>query len=334
MTTTAATAAAAAKPSVPLVLLIILLQVLVRGTESFSSRPSFSSRSSSSSSSIPMAVSSSSSSPPPPSGKEESPSSPEPLLVSLRDLLGIASDDDDDDDDGKVELVLASASPRRREILGMMGLAEGVHFSVEPSPLDESKLQAELRGSVSPVEYTLRLAEAKASALADARCRTTSGDDGGDGGGSVVVVRRRFVLGSDTIVELDGAILEKPKDEADAGRMIRAMRGKRHRVHTGVALYRLDERREGGDATVTATTLVGSFVDTASVAFADLTDEDVDAYVRSGEPMDKAGSYGIQGIGGQLVTEIRGDFFTVMGLPMHRTSKLIAEALLVLLRSE
>lgn len=262
----------------------------------------------------------------PPADGDESGTVPEPpppppqrLLVSLRDeLLG---------KEGGVTLFLASQSPRRREILGMMGLTEGIHFAVEPSPLDESSLQAELRGGgsggappVSPVEYTRRLAEAKAFASADSRSSGT--DETGV----------RYFLGSDTIVEFYDAILEKPGDEADARRMLRTMRGNRHRVHTGVALYRLgsaviDEKEATAAATAAVPTLVESFVDTASVRFADLTDADIDAYVLSGEPMDKAGSYGIQGIGGQFVTEISGDFFTVMGLPMHRTSKLLAKAL-------
>lgn len=268
------------------------------------------------------------------------------LLVSLSEEL------DCDPASTKAQLILASQSPRRREILDMMGLSEGKEYVVEPSPLDESKLQVELAAEkLSPVEYTRRLAEAKALALAEAQCGQITNAE-----------KPRYYLGSDTIVEIDDSILEKPKSEEDAKRMLNSMSGRKHRVHTGVALYRLGSS-DSGDAEKPV--LLDSFTDTARVTFTDLTEEDIDAYVRSGEPMDKAGSYGIQGrwhvflslaasnlsrfffffvsptsflltnlfqyyssgIGGQFVTEISGDFFTVMGLPMHKTSKLIAKAL-------
>jgi len=224
------------------------------------------------------------------------------LLVSLRGEL------DCDASKGKPKLILASQSPRRREILDMMGLTESKEYLVETSPLDESKLQVELgREQLTSVEYTRRLAEAKAHALAEAHAA--------DGTNTAIA----YYLGSDTIVELDESILEKPKDTQDAKRMLNLLSGRQHHVHTGVALYRLDGENE--------IALVESFVDTARVTFTTLTGEDIDAYIISGEPMDKAGSYGIQGIGGQFVKEISGDFFTVMGLPMHRTSKLVSKAL-------
>ena len=224
------------------------------------------------------------------------------LLVSLGDKL------DCDATKNMPKLILASQSPRRREILDMMGLREDKQYLVETSPLDESKLQVELgKEELTSIEYTRRLAEAKAIALAEAH----------------VADRKEmgvaYYLGSDTIVELDESILEKPKDADDAKRMLNLLSGRQHHVHTGVALYRLDSTNQ--------ITLVDSFVDTACVTFTDLSDADIDAYIISGEPMDKAGSYGIQGIGGQFVKEISGDFFAVMGLPMHRTSKLVAKAL-------
>jgi len=228
------------------------------------------------------------------------------LLVSLRELL------DCEPTTPKAELILASQSPRRREILGMMGLSEGKEFVVEPSPLDESKLQVALaKEKLSPIEYTRRLAEAKALALAEAHNTETT-------------PKPRYYLGSDTIVEIDDSILEKPKDAEDAKRMLTSMSGRKHRVHTGVALYRLGSNETG---VADHPKLLDSFTDTACVTFTEITPEDIEAYVQSGEPMDKAGSYGIQGIGGQFVTEISGDFFTVMGLPMHKTSMLIAKAL-------
>ncbi len=253
---------------------------------------------------------------------------PPPLLISLRDRLASTRPEKMPPAAASSPsvlggLVLASQSPRRREILDMMGLRD--RYTVEASPLNESELQGELvRQKVPPRDYTRRLAEAKARALAYAHARKIDVSDSGGGGEGYLnageVPRPAvFYLGSDTVVELDGTILEKPRDADDAKRMLRSMSGRRHEVHTGVALYRLVR----GDVA----SLVASFTDTASVTFARLREEDIDAYVASGEPMDKAGSYGIQGMGGQLVEEIAGDFFTVMGLPMSRTSRLLAKAL-------
>lgn len=196
------------------------------------------------------------------------------LLVSLRELLEC------EPTSSKAKLILASQSPRRREILGMMGLSEGQEYVVEPSPLDESKLQVDLANEkLPPIEYTRRLAEAKACALAEAH--------------SAEATRKpRYYLGSDTIVEIDDSILEKPKDEDDAKRMLTSMSGRKHRVHTGVALYRLGSNETGVAETPK---LLDSFTDTACVTFTEITPEDIEAYVKSGEPMDKAGSYGIQG---------------------------------------
>ena len=198
------------------------------------------------------------------------------LLVSLRKQL------DCDPENSKAKLILASQSPRRREILDMMGLTEGREYIVEPSPLDESKLQVDLvREQLSPVEYTRRLAEAKALALAEAHS-----------GEGTTTTKPRYYLGSDTIVEIDDSILEKPKDKDDAKKMLTSMSGRKHRVHTGVALYRLgSSEMEDADKPI----LLDSFTDTARVTFTDISKEDIDAYVNSGEPMDKAGSYGIQG---------------------------------------
>lgn len=210
------------------------------------------------------------------------------LVVSLRDYL---QSKNDDYDSNKIRLVLASQSPRRKEILDMMGL-QG-KFEVAPSPLDESALQKELQ-STDPVNYTRILAEQKAMALARQSVQSPSDHSVG---------AKLLVLGSDTIVAYGGSILEKPVDEADAVRMLNQLQGNRHTVHTGVALVLMDDNND--------VRLIESFTETATVQFAALTESDIAAYVASGEPMDKAGSYGIQGIGGQLVTSIEGDFFTV-----------------------
>jgi len=222
------------------------------------------------------------------------------LLVSNMHKIGLTTES------SKLRLLLASQSPRRREILDMMGLAG--RYSAKPSPLNEEELQIELsRKNVSPHDYARTLAERKSHAM-----------------GVVLASNNEevtLIIGSDTIVDLDGSIMEKPKDEAEAFEMIRHLSGNWHQVHTGVAVYAVgiggkDEEK-----------LMFSFTDTAKVKFACLTDEDIHSYVASKEPMDKAGSYGIQGIGGQLVERMEGDFFTVMGLPMHRFSRELSKAI-------
>jgi septum formation protein len=216
------------------------------------------------------------------------------------------------DGDTSIQLVLASQSPRRREILDMMGL--GGKYSARPSPLDETATQLKLiQENISPIEYTQRLAEAKAHALAVEEATSSA---------SAPVL----YLGSDTIVELEGSILEKPKDTADAMTMLRKLSGRQHFVYTGVALYSTNSKKHSEKVA-----LLSSFTATAKVTFVELSEEDIVAYVESGEPMDKAGSYGIQGIGGQFVSEIQGDFFTVMGLPMNLVSQSLSDAVRLLL---
>ncbi|KAL7535114.1 hypothetical protein ACHAXR_006280 [Thalassiosira sp. AJA248-18] len=226
------------------------------------------------------------------------------LLVSNMHKIGLSTDAS-----SRLKLLLASQSPRRREILDMMGLSG--RYTAEPSPLNEEELQIELsKKDISPHDYARTLAERKAHAKIPSVTKSN---------GEVTLI-----IGSDTIVDLDGVIMEKPKDEADACEMIQRLSGNWHQVHTGVAVYAvgvggLDEEK-----------LMFSFTDTASVKFASLTDEDIKSYVSSQEPMDKAGSYGIQGIGGQLVERMEGDFFTVMGLPMHRFSRELSSAIRLL----
>jgi septum formation protein len=184
------------------------------------------------------------------------------LLIAWRQKLG-------DSDDSLAQLVLASQSPRRREILDMMGLAG--QYTVEPSPLDESVLQAELiQEQVPAIEYTRRLAEAKAQAVAKKYVDNEQQQK-----------LPTYYLGSDTIVEIDECILEKPKDPSEAKQMLRRLSGRQHHVHTGVAMYRVHQSQ---------LSLISSFTETASVTFSNLNDNDIDAYVASGEPMDKAGT--------------------------------------------
>ena len=225
------------------------------------------------------------------------------LLLSKLNALAV---------DGPKRLILASQSPRRREILDMMGLTD--RYSVTFSPLDEEALQKELAQTpISPPDYAKKLAESKAHALAEQMISSSDEEYSHESS---------FILGSDTIVDKDGVILEKPKSEDDATDMLVKLSGSWHEVHTGVALYRIGHG--SGDDTIE---LVSSFTETAKVKFADLSSEDIYAYVKTGEPMDKAGSYGIQGIGGQMVERMEGDFFAVMGLPMNRLSGELAKAL-------
>ena len=209
--------------------------------------------------------------------------------------------------DQSLQLILASASPRRSEILDMMGLSG--KYTVQPSPLDEKLVQVELReADIKPREYAMILAERKAAAL----CHTLLEQSKRE--------KTYLVLGSDTIVENAGHILEKPNDTSDAKEMLCRLSGNWHEVHTGVAVYGVyPEEKE--------MKLLFSFTDTAKVQFASLAQSDISAYIKTNEPMDKAGSYGIQGIGGQMVERIDGDFFTVMGLPMHQLSKSLSRAI-------
>ena len=170
-------------------------------------------------------------------------------------------------------LVLASQSPRRSKIL----LQAGIPFTVRAADVDESVLAAE-----SPVDYVQRLAEAKAYAIEAADDET--------------------VLGADTTVVIDGEILAKPADAADARRMLARLSGRRHEVLTGICL------RRGGHAIRDCAT--------TGVVFAALSDAQIDEYVASGEPMDKAGAYAIQGLASKFVERIEGDYFNVMGLPV------------------
>jgi len=179
-------------------------------------------------------------------------------------------------------LVLASGSPRRRELLAVLGIP----CRVVPSGLDERQLPGE-----NAAGFAERAARDKALAVAAA-------------------IDGLPVLGSDTVVEVGGMALGKPVDEHDAVAMLRRLAGRVHHVHTGVALA-AGERCE-------------SLVDTAAVRFLPLDDALIRWYVATGEPMDKAGAYAVQGRGGLLVESIEGSPSTVIGLPVHRLPELFA----------
>lgn len=180
-------------------------------------------------------------------------------------------------------MILASQSPRRRELLAEAGFA----FSAVASSFDESTVVAD-----DPAELVMALAREKAAAVA----REHPGE---------------VVVGSDTVVALGDEVLGKPVDDADAARMLRALSGRAHTVHTGVAIV------DGTSSDV--------FVSSTEVVFWDLTDEEIDSYVASGEPRDKAGAYGIQGLGRMLVKEIHGDYYTVVGLPVAWLARRLRE---------
>jgi septum formation protein len=197
-------------------------------------------------------------------------------------------------------LILASASPRRRELLSQAGF----EFEVHPAHLDE-----DVRAGEDPLSYVVRLAREKAEAVfrdimhldrAGAKAQLTAEDGRGD---SLVV------LGADTTVELDGQILGKPQDAADATRMLRMLSGRTHRVMTGVSLV----TSKGVQVAVEVT----------GVTFLTLSDEEVADYVATGEPMDKAGAYAIQGGAARWIPRIEGCYFNVVGLPLALVSSLL-----------
>ena len=188
-------------------------------------------------------------------------------------------------------LILASQSPRRKELLAQAGLGvANFRFERVNPDIDESALEGE-----TPAAYVGRLALEKARAGL-ALCSEFDSP---------------VVLGSDTIVVLDGALLGKPADKAEAAAMLRALSGRRHDVLTAVALT--DGSRALCDTVTT------------KVQFAALSEGDILAYVDSGEPMDKAGAYGIQGLGGVFVEAIDGSYSAVVGLPLVETRRLLAQ---------
>lgn len=182
------------------------------------------------------------------------------------------------------KLILASASPRRREIL----TDGGISHTVLPADVDESVFEG-----LEPRLMVQLLAAAKAAAAAK-KCEG-------------------LVLGADTVVVLSGAVMGKPKDEDEAFSMLSALSGKTHSVYTGVALLR------------TADGKLKTHLEETKVTFRSLSEEEIRAYILTGECMDKAGAYGIQGLGGKLVEKTEGDFLNVVGLPLMAVKRLIRE---------
>jgi septum formation protein len=176
-------------------------------------------------------------------------------------------------------VLLASASPRRRELLNLIG----IDHEVRPANVDETYLPRE-----TPRAHAERLAREKALAI-DAPDAVT--------------------IGSDTIVVVDGEVLGKPRDRAHAAEMLRRLSGRSHIVMTGVA--------------ATWRGKLASALEEVGVTFRDLNDDEIERYIDTGEPMDKAGAYGIQGFGATIVDRVDGDYFAVMGLPLNHLARLL-----------
>ena len=185
------------------------------------------------------------------------------------------------------EIILASASPRRRELMANMGL----DFRVVVSEADEESVDS----SVPPGIYVQELALLKAAAVAK----------------TVIDNKDAVIISADTIVVKDGKILGKPQDKEDAKRMLRLLSGSSHNVYTGFCVMRLSD----------AFTVCKDV--STEVVFRELDDEKIDRYIRTDECMDKAGSYGVQGLGAMLVSHIVGDYFNVVGLPVSELANVL-----------
>jgi nucleoside triphosphate pyrophosphatase len=180
-------------------------------------------------------------------------------------------------------VILASQSPRRRELLTLVGITH----EVRPADIDETYLAGE-----KPAPHAERLARGKCAVIAEREPDA-------------------LVIGSDTIVVVDGEVLGKPKDEGDAAQMLRRLSGRSHIVVTAVAVAWRGETR--------------SAVEEVNVTFHSLSDADIAAYIATREPMDKAGAYGIQGFGATIVERVDGDYFAVMGLPLQLVVRVLRE---------
>ena len=181
-------------------------------------------------------------------------------------------------------MILASQSPRRRELLGQMGFS----FTVRPAKGEELP-----HPELTPAQLVEELARQKA-------LEVSAGAEADDG-----------VVAADTVVAIDGKVLGKPHDKVHAAQMLSALSGREHTVYTGVAVKRGENLLVEHEAT--------------QVRFRPLTEREIDLYIQTGEPMDKAGSYGIQGYGALLVEGIRGDYFNVVGLPICRLGRMLAQ---------
>ena len=181
-----------------------------------------------------------------------------------------------------MKLILASSSPRRAEVLRNAGFV----FEVRPADVDETRLPHE-----SAENYVRRVAQAKARAISEP---------------ARAAAERAIVIAADTTVVAEGQILAKPEDAADARRMLSLFNGKTHEVLTALCVINVPAAKEA------------LHVEKTRVAFLKMSKEEIESYIQTGEPFDKAGAYGIQGIAGRFATRIEGCYFNVLGLPLSR----------------
>lgn len=184
-----------------------------------------------------------------------------------------------------MDIILASQSPRRRELLERMGVRD---FRIVTPNIDEH-----MDRNLPPEELVRRISLEKALAV-----------QAQEGNGPIIIA-------ADTVVALDGAVLGKPADQLEAFKMLSTLSGCRHQVYTGMTVLRGEERHTVSEET--------------TVTFRELSGEEIDRYIATGEPMDKAGAYGIQGYGALLVEGIQGDYYNVMGLPVCRLGCLLRQ---------
>lgn len=178
------------------------------------------------------------------------------------------------------KIILASASDRRKDILSQVGIS----YEVMPSSIDEDAIQAD-----TPAVLVEALSAAKAEDIAER------------------LTKNFVIIGADTVVVKDNSILGKPSDEAEAAKMLQMLQGNRHEVYTGVTLISVSPEGKG---------LIDTFHVRTIVDMIPMTAAQIDAYIKTGEPMDKAGAYGIQGRGAAYIQDIAGDYYNVVGLPI------------------
>ena len=178
------------------------------------------------------------------------------------------------------KIILASASDRRKDILSQVGIS----YKVMPSSIDEDAIQAD-----TPAALVEALSAAKAEDIAER------------------LTKNFVIIGADTVVVKDNSILGKPSDEAEAAKMLQMLQGNRHEVYTGVTLISVSPEGKG---------LIDTFHVRTIVDMIPMTAAQIDAYIKTGEPMDKAGAYGIQGRGAAYIQDIAGDYYNVVGLPI------------------
>lgn len=201
----------------------------------------------------------------------------------------------------KNRIILASQSPRRKYILGLIGFKP----IVKVSNCDESKIKEK-----DPEKLVKLLSALKAQDVAK-DCK--EGD---------------IIVAADTVVSVDDKILGKPKSEKEADKMLKTIKNRKHIVYTGVTIIKKgDSAATGKSGKKPSKDIIKTFCEKSIVTVADLTQAEIDEYIASREPMDKAGAYGVQGLFGRHIPKVQGDFFNVMGLPAHKTYEAIKQML-------